>query len=235
MRLKEDSWLFTRHIAHRGLWGDDVPENSLTAYARAVEKGYAIEIDLYLSKDGVLFSVHDSKLKRLCGVDKFVYDLTAEEIKQLSLCGTDEKIPTFDEVLELVDGKTPLLIEIKDQPSKLIVENIVGRLKTYKGEFALQSFNPFYIRKVRYLAPEFIRGILAAKNPDTDSKIKKFVVSKMPFNFTAKPDFISYEYNGLPLKTKLPVITWTVTTKDIHEKVKPYAKNIIFEGFIPED
>ena len=126
MRLKEDSWLLTRHIAHRGLWGDGVPENSLTAYARAIEKGYAIEIDLYLSKDGVLFSIHDSKLLRLCGVDRFVFDMTAEEIKKLRISGTDEQIPTFDEVLELVDGKIPLLIEIKDQPSKLIVENIVG-------------------------------------------------------------------------------------------------------------
>ena len=236
-RIPKNYWLLNRPVAHRGLWGGEIIENSLTAYRNAVEKGYPIEIDLYVTKDGKLVSFHDSTLKRMTGADGYIYEKTLAELKQLQLLGTDERIPTFDEVLEIAENKVPLLIEIKDQPDKTVVEKTVERLKSYKGEFALQSFNPLYIKKVKKLAPSFIRGILATQDAGKKSAITNYIVKKMPLNFLIKPDFISYDYKGIPKyakKTKkMPVISWTITSKEIETTVRPFIDNIIFEHYIP--
>ncbi len=239
MRLKSDSWLLTKPIAHRGLWGENIIENSLSAYKNAVINGYPIEIDLYSSIDGKLFSFHDQDLERMTGKKGFIYQKTAIELKALKLKGSNEGIPTFDEVLSVVDGKVPLLIELKDQPTKNYVDKVIERLNSYKGEFAIQSFNPMYIKRVKKLAPFFIRGILGTK---TYSKglpfIKRQVVKYMLLNSIIKPDFISYSFEDLPLKKcktkRLPVITWTITNEKDYKRVKPFAKNIIFENFIPK-
>ena len=238
MRLKSDSWLLTKPIAHRGLWGENIVENSLSAYQNAVEKGYPIEIDLYSSSDGVLFSFHDQDLKRMTGAKGNIYDKTAKELKSLKLVGCDQSIPTFDEVLHLVNGKVPLLIELKDQPNGDYVDKVVARLKNYKGEFAIQSFNPLFIKKVKKLAPEFIRGVLGTKTHGSGLPLlKRFIIKNMTFNFLIKPDFISYSFEDLPLKKckvkKLPIITWTITNEKDYQKAKPFVKNIIFENFIP--
>ncbi len=240
MRLSKDCWLLNNPIAHRGLWTNGIVENSLSAYKNAVEKDYPIEIDLYSSLDGVLFSFHDATLSRMTGADGFIYQKTAKELKELTLQNSDEKIPTFDEVLSLVNGKVPLLIELKDQPDKTYVDKVIERLKNYKGEFAIQSFNPLYIKRVKELAPEFIRGILSTK---TYSKqlpfIKRQVVKNMLLNFLIKPDFISYSFEDLPLPKRkvknLPLISWTITSQEDFEKIKPFVKNIIFENFIPKN
>ena len=237
MRIDKNHWLKNRPVAHRGLWGGDIAENSITAYKNAAEKGYPIEIDLYLSTDGVLYSFHDDTLKRMTGEDGKIFDKSSEELNKLRLVGTDEKIPTFEEVLSIAEGKVPLLIEIKDQPNKEVVDKTVERLKTYKGEFAVQSFNPLYINRVKKLAPEFIRGILATENK-WNTPFKNFILKNMPLNFMIKPDFISYSYTGLPLKKSKThgksVICWTVTDKNTADRVKPFTDNIIFEGFIPK-
>ncbi len=238
MRINYDFWLINKPIAHRGLWGNGLIENSLSAYKNAVDNGYPIEIDLYSSSDGVLFSFHDITLKRMTGADGLICEKTAKELKELCLLDSNEKIPTFEEVLSLVDGKVPLLIELKDQPDKSYVDKVVERLKDYKGEFAIQSFNPLYIKKVKALAPEFIRGILATKTHSKDLPfIKRQVVKNMLLNFLIKPDFISYSFEDLPLpkrKTKnIPLICWTITSQEDYDKIKPLVKNIIFEHFIP--
>ena len=238
MRIKKDSWLLTKPIAHRGLWGDTVVENSLLAYKKATELGYPIEIDVFLTADDVLISIHDRNLKRLTGIDAITTDKTLKELKELFILGSDQKIPTLDEVLSLCEGKSPLLIEIKNQDrGNKCVEKLVERLKNYNGEFAIQSFNPFYINKIKKLAPEFIRGILASKTPDTKSIIEKFVVKFMPFNFLIKPDFISYEFTGLPLRKRKrknkALLSWTVTDQFTYDDIKPHVNNIIFENFIP--
>lgn len=237
MKIPFNHWLLTTPVAHRGLWGGEILENSIPAYQNAVDNGYPIEIDLHLSTDGVIFSYHDSNLKRMTGLDKCIHDLSSQEIKSLRLLDTDNQIPTFDEVLDVVDGKVPLLIEIKFQPNKRVVDKTIERLKSYKGEFAIQSFNPFFVNRVRKLAPEIIRGVLACERKVSKKRFNNFVIKRMPFNWLVKPDFISHSHTGLPLKKhkvkNLPVITWTVTDQATADKVKPYAKNIIFEKFIP--
>ena len=241
MRISKDFWLISVPVAHRGLWSDKVVENSLSAYKKATEYGYPIEIDVYLTTDGKLVSFHDSSLKRMTGVDGNIYDKSYAELNILNLSGTDEKIPLLDEVLSICQGKSPLLIEIKDQPNKSVVDKLVERLKDYQGEFAVQSFNPFYMIKVKKLAPKFIRGILATENPEHSkgkSAITRWALKNMPFNFLIKPDFISYHYKGLPLKKKKTkgkaVIAWTVTDEQTADNISPYCDNIIFENFIPK-
>ena len=201
MRLSSDYWLLNKPIAHRGLWGGNIVENSLSAYENAVKNGFPIEIDLYSSCDGVLFSFHDQDLERMTGKKGLIFEKTAKELLSTTLIGSNESLPTFEQILEVVDGKVPLLIELKDQPNKTYVDKVVNRLKSYKGKFAIQSFNPLYIKRVKKLAPEFIRGILGTK---TYSKhlpfIKRKIVSNMLLNFLIKPDFISYSYKDLPLK-----------------------------------
>ena len=239
MRIDKDCWLKTTPIAHRGLWGEGFIENSLPAYENAVNNGFAIEIDLYLSTDGVLFSFHDKTLERMTGEKGFIYEKTASELKKLRLGSSEHSIPTFDEVLSLVDGKVPLLIEIKNQPNKAVVDKTVERLKSYKGEFALQSFNPLYIKRVKKLAPEFLRGILGTNVKEkTESNFTNFIINKMPLNFLIKPDFISYHYSGYPLKKSKSknkaLLAWTVTSPEIADTAYKFCDNIIFEHFVPK-
>ncbi len=238
MRVSKDCWIFTKPIAHRGLWGNGVIENSVTAYQLASSLGYPIEIDIYQTIDGHLVSFHDKELFRMTGKEGLIYNKTLKELKELNLLNSNEKIPTFDEVLQIVEGKSPLLIEIKDQPSKTVVLDVVNRLKNYNGEFAIQSFNPLYIRKVKKLAPKFIRGILGTvTHGKQESAFNKFFLKNLPLNFLLKPDFISYSFEDLPLKKcikkNIPVIAWTVTDQETERLIAPYAKNIIFENYVP--
>lgn len=238
MRLSKDSWLLNMPIAHRGLWGKDIIENSLPAYENAIKNNFAIEIDLYSSTDGEIYVFHDDSLTRMTGTNGFIYEKTSKELSKLKLANSEHTIPTFEQVLRLVNGRVPLLIELKNQPDKSYIDKVINRLKFYKGEFAIQSFDPFYINRVKKLAPDFIRGILGTK---TFSKhlpfIKRIIVKNLTLNFLIKPDFISYSYEDLPLKkskTKnIPLITWTITCKSDYQKIKPLVNNIIFENFLP--
>ncbi len=240
MRINLKSALFSVPIAHRGLWGADITENSAFAYENAAANAYPVEIDVYASRDGELFCFHDKSLERMTGAKGLIYEKTADELKSLDLIGGG-KIPTLKETLEIAEGRIPLLIEIKNQPDKRIVERTVAALKDYKGEFAVQSFNPLYIAKVKKLAPEIIRGVLATSDEEDlkgENSITRFIVKNLALNFIAKPDFISYKHTGLPLKkSKIKnkaLLCWTVTSQAEYERVKPMCDNIIFENFIPE-
>ena len=235
MRIDKDNWLLTKPIAHRGLWGEGVPENSTLAYGKASEKKIPIEIDIHLTADGHLVSFHDDNLFRMTGEDCLIWNKSLSELKQLRLNDSKYSIPTLNEVLEIANGKSPLLIEFKNQPSKEFLGKAISVLKEYKGEFAVQSFNPFYIIQTKKLAPEFIRGILTDPATDIKKKSTRWAISKMPFNFLAKPDFISCNHISLPLPEKKvkdkAVLAWTVTSKETAEKVKDYCDNIIYELF----
>ena len=238
MRIDDNHWLKTTPIAHRGLWGDEIIENSLTAYKNAVENGYALEIDLYSSKDGVLYSFHDALLKRMTGADGYIWDYDSAYLDSLRLNGSNEKIPTFREVLHAVNGKVPILIEIKNCPDKMIVERVLDELFEYQGEFAIQSFNPFYINKVRKIAPYIIRGVLGTSKADGEPWFNRFVLKHLSLNFFIKPDFVSMRYKDLPLpkrKTRgKTVLAWTIKSKEVQLSLKNKCHNIIFEHFIPE-
>lgn len=175
MRNIRESFLYTTPIAHRGLH-NGVPENSLPAFQKAIDEGYAIEMDVRFTKDNEVVVFHDSSLRRVVGVDKNVIDLTLAELKEYTLEGSSERVLTFEEFLNFVDGRVPILVEVKDVPQrKNLPERTIEILKNYKGEYALQAFNPFYVNKFRKLAPDVLRGQLSVgftkkvldNNPDT--------------------------------------------------------------------
>ena len=227
--------LFPVPVAHRGLWGDDIPENTISAYKNAIENGFPIEIDLYKTKDGEIYSVHDRNLLRLTGKDIDICSVNKSEIDKLKIFGK-EKIPTLREVLSTVNGKVPLLIEIKNQPDKTVLDSVAEILKEYSGEFATQSFNPLFVKKMKTLLPDKLSGVLSTKKEEdlkNEKPLNRFIVKHTALNFLVKPDFISMEKTAFPIKTKLFKFAWTVQSKEEYEKVKPFADNIIFEGFRP--
>lgn len=155
---------FGKYIAHRGLHSELVPENSLTAFRLAVEKCLSIELDVRLTKDCRIVVFHDNDLMRMCGIEGKVFDYTYEQLSAFKLKNSDEKIPLLSEVLKIVDGKVPLLIELKGgAPFGELESRVDHMMKKYKGEFAVQSFNPFSVMWFRFHSPKVTRGQLVSK------------------------------------------------------------------------
>ena len=155
---------FGKYIAHRGLHSELVPENSLTAFRLAVEKCLSIELDVRLTKDCRIVVFHDNDLMRMCGIEGKVFDYTYEQLSAFKLKNSDEKIPLLSEVLKTVDGKVPLLIELKGgAPFGELESRVDHMMKKYKGEFAVQSFNPFSVMWFRFHSPKVTRGQLVSK------------------------------------------------------------------------
>ena len=233
------NWLTDRYIAHRGLWNENFPENSLSAFKNAIENNYAIELDVQLLKDGTVIVFHDNNFNRVLEIDKYVSNSTIEEIKKYTFKNSFETIPTLKEVLELVNGQVPLLIEVKNSLKVGELEKATWEiLKDYKGEFAIQSFNPYSLGWFKEHAPNVLRGQLSSFfKGEKLSFIKKIFLKKLRLNKVSKPHFISYNAENIPnryiKKCGLPIIAWTIRTQDEYMKVVKYVDNIIFEGFTP--
>ncbi|MEG1500094.1 MAG: glycerophosphodiester phosphodiesterase family protein [Clostridia bacterium] len=234
------SWLVEKYIAHRGLHSSEVAENSLTAFSLAIEKNYPIEIDVQLISDGTVVVFHDEILSRSTGKDGYLKNLTKKELKKTFLKGTKDTIHTFEEVLKLVDGKIPLLIEIKNtQKVGELEAKVLDLLKNYKGEFAIQSFNPYVLMWFKQNAPEILRGQLSCSfKGEKMAFFKKFVLKRMLLNKSSKPNFISYCGQDLPNRfvkryNKIPLLAWTIRSQEDYMKVVKYCDNIIFEDFEP--
>ena len=162
MKSIRNSFVCNTPIAHRGLHEKGVPENSRAAFTRAIEEGYAIETDVRRTKDGTLVVVHDDNLRRLTGEPGKVSQTSYHDLSAMRLAGTNERILTLEECLEHLDGRTPLLLEVKDLSTfSSFPEQVMYRMRQYKGEYALQSFDPFYVYKFKQLAPDVLRGQLA--------------------------------------------------------------------------
>lgn len=236
----KESWLATRPIAHRGLHEAGKPENSIPAFKAAVEHGYPIELDVHLCADDVIVVFHDYNIERMTGQNRMVEDVFSNELSSLMLAGTDFSIPTFEQVLEVVDGKVPLLIEIKNEGKAGKLEEILGkRLKNYKGEFAIESFNPFSILAVKKNCPGFIVGQLSKKYNDK-SFFKNIILTNCWLNTITKPDFIAYKIADMPNKAVekaksngLLICGWTVSKEEDLEKAVRYCDNYIFENIRP--
>lgn len=236
-----ESWIVKKQIAHRGLHDNVSEENSLSAFEKAIQSGYAIEMDVQMTSDGTLVVFHDNDLRRMTGIVGDIRETKYEHIKDAKLGSSDEKIPTFDEFLDFIDGRTPLLIEVKTHANVGIAEQkIIDRLRKYKGEFALQSFNPYIVKYFAEHAPEFIRGQLASdfKN-DTMPYYQKILLKNLFFIRSNKSQFVSYDVEAIcrpqikRIKKRMPVIMWTVRSQNQIDQLKDYHDNIIFEDFIP--
>ncbi len=234
------SWLFSNPIAHRGFHDEGAPENSIPAFARAIEFGYPIELDVRPIDDGTIVVFHDDSIKRMTDHDGYVSTLSLSSLEDIRLNGSDEKIPTFEKVLEFVNGKTPILIEIKNEGSVGALErNLLDMLSSYGGEFAVQSFNPFSIEYFKKHAPHIARGQLAKWFTKAELPfIKRYFLSRLKLNGVSSPDFISYCGDDLPNKyvkrAKLPTLAWTAQSQEQFDDFKSKASNVIFEGFTPK-
>ena len=209
--------------AHRGLHDEKIPENSLAAFRAAVESGFGIELDVQLSKDGEVMVFHDESLLRVTGCDASLYTKTRVELSELCLANTDEKIPTLREVLDLVEGRVPLLVEIKSDHAVFdVCAKTAALLDTYHGAYMVESFHPLAVNWFRKNRPHVVRGQLSArlfvKGKRTPSM---FLVQNLLLNFLARPDFVAvrHVYGGyLPVRLcrALGAVTfaWTVKTKE---------------------
>ena len=232
-------------FAHRGLHGAGVPENSMTAFRRAVEKGFGIELDVHLLADGTLAVIHDNTLLRTTGAEGKVEEQTAESLQQYRLEGTEGLIPLFSQVLELVDGKVPLVIELKcvNNP-KILTDRVMEVLQAYLGPYSIESFDPRVIRHLRKKYPQVIRGQLsqnffaAGKNLPW---ILRWLVTAHLLNFLILPDFIAYQFSdrkrpGTFLVRKLwgvRGVAWTLRKPHQLKTAEKEGWLPIFENFLP--
>ena len=241
------AWRF----AHRGLYDNDagVPENSLTAFRRAVDGGYGIELDLHLTTDGKLVVFHDDVLDRVCGVSGRPDSMSYEELQKLSLLGTGEKIPLFSELLEIVDGKIPMIVEVKFQKNYAdLCTAMMEMLKDYKGLYCVESFHPAVVRWMLENHPEIPRGLLSSRYEPADAENGKVsfgmrLAQELMVNFLIRPDFVAYEHTAAPtvwgFKTArrlwhVPTVAWTVRSFEEEEAARRWFDVIIFEHYIPE-
>lgn len=228
------NWLLTRPIAHRGLWDESCPENSLGSYQNAIDKNFNIEIDVHLLPDGDFAVFHDGDLNRVCGENILVNALNSDQLKDHKLKGTDYYIPTLREVLDLVNGQVGLLIEMKDlSNTKGACQKLIDYLKDYKGNYAIQSFGGASMKYWRKHTTDIPLGILST-----------FPLNlALPFwQRSIKPDFHAYNIQFLPdcfLKRKqkkgVKLLSWTIRTEKLLEKAKKVGvDNIIYEIIRPE-
>jgi glycerophosphoryl diester phosphodiesterase len=238
-RAKSFSRFFTDY-AHRGLWGDGIPENSLAAFNRAVEKGFGIELDVRLSSDGVVYVFHDNNLKRMTGVDRQFIEMSSEEIDKLRLNNSGEVIPRFADVLSLIDGRIPLMVELKcDNFDTSVCVQTDKLLSGYKGDYCIESFNPWLVGWYRKNRSEIMRGQLV----EFKKKPLPFLISTLILNNFNRPDFISYRYSRYNrLSTFLATnlwgakrVVWTVKSPEVRQECLSKGISVIFEGFVPDE
>ncbi|MGI6667848.1 MAG: glycerophosphodiester phosphodiesterase family protein [Bacillota bacterium] len=194
---KDVAWLRNTPIAHRGLHDEAIEENTLAAFAAAIAEGYAIELDVNLTKDGVPVVIHDNDLSRLMGLDTSVSDMLLDDLKKESLKRSGEKVPTLGEALALIAGQVPVLIEIKNfgWPGRLESE-VLNALDGYSGEYALQSFNPLVCRWFAKRDAKQVVGLLLDDIPGVRfGWLRNF--KDNVFSAIASPNFIGYNYSVL--------------------------------------
>jgi glycerophosphoryl diester phosphodiesterase len=223
-------WLTGKPITHRGLFDNvTIPENSIAAFELAVKSGYPIELDLQLLNDGHIAVFHDSSLLRMTGVNSSICSKDKDDLKTLRLLETGQSIPLLEEVLECVNGQVPLIIEIKNPlfPARFEFA-LLKILKIYKGDFAVESFNPLTVLWMRIIANKILRGQLSR------SLFRANLYGKI-----TDPDFLAVDITKLKYdqrkesKKKIPVIGYTAKSQEEFAKAMEICDNVIFEGFQP--
>ena len=236
--------------AHRGYHNKPlVPENSIPAFAAAIEHGWGAELDVHLLKDGTLAVFHDSDLKRCTGSEGIIEDLTLDELRELRLEGTDKHVPLFDEVLELFEGRAPLIIELKPWNGNhmALAKAVCRRLDSYRGDYCIESFDPRALAAVRRLRPDICRGQLAADFVHGSDEVilpgyQKFILSDLLMNFLSRPDFIAYRFEDRKkwilralIKSGVQEVSWTIRRREDLVCAESDGSIPIFECFDPDE
>lgn len=241
------SAFYGRFYAHRGLHDNETeaPENSLAAFQKAVDAGYGIELDIQLTKDRQVVVFHDDLLQRICGAEGKVSDYTYEQLQELRLCKSQERIPLFTEVLKLVDGRVPLIVEFKGNNGSDTSLCPFGAqiLDDYAGLYCVESFNPLMVAWYRKNRPGVARGQLAERFFSNEKKtVLYFMLQNLLLNFYTKPDFIAYKWSDKQtLSRKLcrslfgaTAVTWTIQSKEALEASRKAFDLFIFDSFVPK-
>lgn len=237
------------YIAHRGLFDNtgDAPENSYKAFEKAVQQGYGIELDVQMTTDGRLVVFHDENLNRMCNDNKKLYTLGYEELKNYTLKDSGEHIPLFEDVLELIDGKVPLVVEIKSEGNwKETTKRTARMLDDYNGLYCVESFNPGVLLWYRRNRPEVIRGQLSMdyfKHNSEYNPVINFLMTNLMCNIVSYPDFIAYDHrqkNQLSYRICRKIynpenVAWTIKSHEELEEAGKVFGCFIFDGFIPKE
>jgi glycerophosphoryl diester phosphodiesterase len=240
-------WLVERPIAHRGLHDRSrgIVENSPSAFAAAMARGYAIECDLRLSADGEAMVFHDATLDRITLAKGAVIERSAAALKKVALRGSGDRMQTLPELLEQVNGAVPLVIELKScwNGSLALARRTAEAISGYDGHVALMSFDPDVVAGLAELAPPLPRGMVADRESVMDVPLglaRRLELRHFSHVARSRPHFLSYDVGGLPYgpprafrQAGMPVICWTVRDEDTARRARRYADQITFEGFLP--
>lgn len=235
-----------RTFAHRGLYAKDqsVPENSLAAFAAAVQAGYGVELDVQLTKDKRLVVFHDDTLKRACGVDARLDAYTYGELRAMPLFGTNHRIPLFSDVLGVIDGRIPVIVELKsggDWPGNC--ESTLSHLRACKGPYCVESFDPHIVRWFRKNAPDILRGQLSEAYRFSSKAAPWYtalLMSRVLTNVFTRPQFIAYRIGPKCLSVRAAEwlgamrVCWTARPEHDWGSLTRQNDCIIFEHFRPE-
>jgi glycerophosphoryl diester phosphodiesterase len=233
---KRASAFENKYIAHRGLHGGDTVENTLEAFKKAVDKGYGVELDIQLSSDKIPVVTHDYDLKRVFGVDKKVKDLSCEELNNIG-------VPTLKEVLTVLDGKVPLVAEIKGENFDTeVCAKAAELLDSYNGIYCVESFNPMHMRWFKKNRKNVIRGQLSTafgKKRDGKINVLHTFLRHLLLNFLSRPHFIAYEYKYYGVSARMckllgaHMVCWTPKSKEDSDLASKHYSTFIFEGYEP--
>ncbi len=236
-----------RYYAHRGLHNNksDAPENSLEAFRLAVEHDYGIELDVQITKDDIPVVFHDANLKRVCNVDNNIRDLTFMELQKLRLFSSNEHIPLFTDVLRIIDGRVPVIVELKSKGTDVKVCDIAASiLDNYHGTYCVESFNPLIVYWYKKNRQQVIRGQLSTnyiKGKVKNDRILNFLMQNLLFNFLTKPDFIAFNHvysNMVSFRIcrrlyKVLTFAYTINSMEDLKRNKGIFDYFIFEGILP--
>lgn len=237
--MKDLEFLSRSLIAHRGYHNNKkgISENSVLAFKKAIDNNYLIELDVRLTKDKKLVVFHDDNLKRVCGVNKKVKDLTYKELLKYNLFDTTQKVPLFSDVIKLVNGRVPILIETKYHNRYGVLEKIlINELSNYKGLYAIQSFYPMSLLWLKRNTKDIPIGLLSSNFKNNSNSLKKLIGKTLILDLFFKTDFISYDVKGLPSnylslkKDKKKIVIWTIKNKKDYDLAKKYTDALICEN-----
>jgi glycerophosphoryl diester phosphodiesterase len=249
--MSTPAWLVATPIAHRGLHdrANGIVENTISAAEAAAARGFPIECDVQLTRDRDAVVFHDFTLERLTGEAGAVAERTSAAIREIAIAGSrSDRIPTLSDFLDRVDGRVPLVIEIKSRfnGDVALADRTCEILRGYSGPFCVKSFDPAVIARVRAIAPGIVRGIVAESTHshssyDALNREQKHALANLLHFEDSQPQFLSWRVQDLPaaapylarLLGRLPVMAWTVRDPDDRARAERYADQMVFEGFLP--
>ncbi|MEL6585936.1 MAG: glycerophosphodiester phosphodiesterase family protein [Pseudomonadota bacterium] len=240
------------HIAHRGLHdkNDGRPENSIPAFQAAIAGGIAIELDVQPSSDGQAMAFHDYDLGRLTGRNGPVNARSQAELENIPLIGDSQGVPTLRDALDVIAGQVPVLIEIKDQDGDMgpnvgpLEQAVIDALDGYVGDVAVMSFNPHAIAYFHAHAPHIPRGLVTsayeARHWPELSDATRARLRDIPDLDSVGAAFVSHQGDALMMpriaeikERGLPVLCWTVRSKEQERMALTIADAVTFEGYVP--